>query len=307
MIKIYKNSIQARKLRPVKDYSQNSWVSVVAPGGEEIAEIRKRLNILPETIQDCLDEFELPRIKIENNNLIVILRIAIFGEGAYKTMPITIIINDKYITTIALEKNNVISDIERQIVEIYTTQKSNFLINISLLVIDYYQKYINAINREVQTQRKKLKVISKKDIYRLVEMEENLNNFISALVPDINVIKRILTHEYITLYEKDKNLIQDLLADGEQVLDLCKTNLKTINNIREGYTTVLSIRLNQIIQVLTYITVFFTIPMIIATIYGMNIKLPFADSPEAFSILSGITFGIMAFALAAFYFFKKRL
>lgn len=307
MIKIYKNSLQEKKLRQTKDYSQNSWASVVSPTGEEIIEIRKRLNILPETIQDCLDEFELPRIKVENNNLIVILRAATLVNGVYKTTPLTIVINDKYITTITLEKLNILTDLEKQIIEIYTTQKSNFLINISLGVINYYQSYINAINKEVQTQRKKLRKIHKNDIYRLVEMEENLNNFISALVPNINVIKRILTYNYIELYQKDKELIQDLLADGEQVLDLCKTNLKTINNIREGYTTVLSIRLNQIIQVLTYLTVFFTIPMVIASVYGMNIELPYGNSPQAFMLLSGVTVGTMAIALLAFIWFKKRL
>ena len=307
MIKIYKNSLQEKRLKQSKDYSQNSWISVVSPTGEEITEIRKRLNILPETIQDCLDEFELPRIKVENKNLIVILRAATLVNGVYKTTPLTIIVNDKYITTITLEKLNVVSDLEKQLIEIYTTQKSNFLINISLGVINYYQSYINAINKEVQTQRKKLRKIHKNDIYRLVEMEENLNNFISALVPNINVIKRILTYNYINLYQKDKELIQDLLADGEQVLDICKTDLKTINNVREGYTTVLSIRLNQIIQVLTYLTVFFTIPMVIASIYGMNIELPYSNSPQAFMLLTGVTLGIMAIALSAFIWFKKRL
>jgi magnesium transporter len=307
MIKIYKNSLQEKRLKQSKDYSQNSWISVVSPTGEEITEIRKRLNILPETIQDCLDEFELPRIKVENKNLIVILRAATLVNGVYKTTPLTIIVNDKYITTITLEKLNVVSDLEKQLIEIYTTQKSNFLINISLGVVNYFQSYINAINKEVQGQRKKLRKIHKNDIYRLVEMEENLNNFISALMPNINVIKRILTYNYIDLYQKDKELIQDLLADGEQVLDLCKTNLKTINNIREGYTTVLSIRLNQIIQVLTYLTVFFTIPMVIASVYGMNINLPYAESPQAFIFLTGVTLGIMAIALSAFIWFKKRL
>jgi magnesium transporter len=307
MIKIYKNSLQEKRLKQSKDYSQNSWISVVSPTGEEITEIRKRLNILSETIQDCLDEFELPRIKVENNNLIVILRAATLVDGVYKTTPLTIIVNDKYITTITLEKLNVVLDLEKQLIEIYTTQKSNFLINISLGVINYYQSYINAINKEVQTQRKKLRKIHKNDIYRLVEMEENLNNFISALVPNINVIKRILTYNYINLYQKDKELIQDLLADGEQVLDICKTDLKTINNVREGYTTVLSIRLNQIIQVLTYLTVFFTIPMVIASIYGMNIELPYSNSPQAFMLLTGVTLGIMAIALSAFIWFKKRL
>ncbi|MEA2088996.1 MAG: magnesium transporter CorA family protein [Patescibacteria group bacterium] len=307
MIKIYKNSIQQKKLRQIKNYEVHSWISVVSPIENEANDIGRRFNIFKETMQDCLDGNELPRIKIENKNLIVILRVTVKKDNIYSTSPLTIILNDKNITTIALEETDIINDLKRQKIEVYTTQRSNFLINICLSIINYYQKNINSITKDVQAKKKNIQKISKKDVFHLIEIEEILNNFISSLVPNINVIKRILSHNYIDLYQKDKNLISDLLVDGEQVLDLCKTNLRTINNIREGYSTVLSMRLNQIIQILTYLTVFLTIPMIIASAYGMNIRLPFSGSENIFWILLLVNFLIMGIVLVGFIIFKKRL
>lgn len=307
MIKIYKNSVQDKKLKQTKNYEANSWISVVNPAENEANEIGRRFNIFKETMQDCLDGNELPRIKIENKNLIVILRVIIKKDNIYSTSPLTIILNDKNITTIALEETDIINDLKNQKIEVYTTQRSNFLINICLSIINYYQENINSITKDVQAKKKNIQKINKNDVFLLIEMEEILNSFISSLVPNINVIKRILSHNYIDLYQKDKNLISDLLVDGEQVLDLCKTNLRTINNIREGYSTVLSMRLNQIIQILTYLTVFLTIPMIIASVYGMNIRLPFSGSANIFWILLLVNFLIMGAVLIGFIIFKKRL
>ncbi len=307
MIKIYKNSVQDRKLRPIKNYAANSWVCVTSPTGGEITEIRKRFNITQETIQDCLDNFELPRIKIENNNLLVILRAPVKKGGEYYTTPLTIILNERNIVTIALEELDIIDDLRRQRVEIFTTQKSNFLINISLGVINYFNRYISLLHKEVQTKKRNIKNIDKHDVFLLVELEEVLNNFMSSLIPNVNIIKKILTYNYIDLYQKDKDLINDLLVDGEQVIDLCKTTLKTISNIRDGYSTVLSIRLNQIMQFLTYLTGFLTIPMVISGIYGMNIELPLAHNPDAFWILAFVNVLIMALALLTFVIFKKKL
>ncbi len=305
MLKIYKNSIQSKPLRRIKGFSSNVWISLISPNEDDILKIRKHLHISAETMQDCLDEYELPRIKIENNNLIIMIR-AVVKKESYKTTPLTIILNEHSITTISLCDLNLFNNLKNRR-GIYTTQRSNFLINIFLEVINQYQNYINQINKKVSAKKRKIKSIDKKDVFLLVEIEEILNHFISSLVPNINVIKRILANNYIILYQRDKDLINDLLMDGEQVLELSKTNLKTINNIRDGYSTVLSIRLNQIMQVLTYVTAFLTIPMIIASVYGMNIDLPLANSPHAFSILISLNFVLMGITLLAFIIFKKKL
>lgn len=158
----------------------------------------------------------------------------------------------------------------------------------------------------MQRDKSQWSSIRKEDILRLVEREEVLNNFLSSLTPTINTIKKLLQANYIDLYQQDKELIDDLLIDGGQVKELCVTNLKTIRNIRDGYTTIMQIRLNQIMKILTYITAIFTIPMVIASIYGMNMDVPLARHPQAFLILSVFTVFLVALAVFAFIFMRKK-
>jgi len=306
MINIYHNTVTQRKLRKVKDFVSFSWISLVRPDTEEVKKISKLLNLPLDAFEDSLDEFELPRVRVVGRNAIIILRAGIESDKGYKTTPLTIILSEKHITTIVREENGIIDDLTREKIEVYTTQQSNFFIKISMRIIDNYQKYINVINRSVQNKKTNLNNIRKNDILTLVENEEILNNFAASLSPTISTIKKILQHNYINLYHQDKELMNDLLIDGEQVLELCLTNLKTIKNVRDGYTTAMSIDMNLTVQMLTYITAIFTIPMVVASTYGMNIRLPLASRDDTFFILAGGTVALIIIMMLIFFYIRKK-
>ena len=68
----------------------------------------------------------------------------------------------------------------------------------------------------------------------------------------------------------------------------------------EGYSTMMSNNLHRVIQILTALTIVLTVPTIVASFFGMNIKLPLADSPDAFLIVMGGTILISVGVLALF-------
>lgn len=307
MIEIYKNNLQQKSLAKLDACTKLCWVSVVSPDDEERLRISEWLNLPSEILEDSLDEFELPRVKIHENTLIIILR-AVYRDGdAYRTTPFTIIMNDAFITTISTRSLDFVDDFISGKFEITTTQQSNFFIKVCLRIIENYQNYIAVNNRNVQQQKKNLNKIDKSDVLAMVETEELLNDLVASLTPTINIIKKILNYNHINMYKNDKILIDDLLVDGEQVLEMGNTAMRTIRNIRDGYTTVMTIKLNEIIEVLTYITAIFTVPMIIASFYGMNIKMPFSGHPYAFDIVLGLTMFFVLIAMLAFRAYKKRV
>ena len=307
MIKSYKNSPQQKKLHQVVEFSDHSWLSAVEPSKEEIKKLAKNLNLSEDILADSLDKYELPRIEIEGENILVILRTIVEEKNSYITYPLTIIFRPKLLVTISPVKNILLEDFVNQKVNFFTTQHSNLLINLCLRLIHYYQKYIVILNRKVQKEKSQIHGITKKDVYDLVEIEESLNKVIAALTPTISTIKKLLQYNYIHLYKEDKELIDDVLVDGEQVLELAVTNLKTVKNVRDAYTTVMSIELNQTMKLLTYITALFTIPMLISSMYGMNIKLPLAEWPHAFLLVSGLALSLVVIAVFIFVSFKKKI
>jgi magnesium transporter len=165
-----------------------------------------------------------------------------------------------------------------------------------------YNLFLNAINREVRSNQTRIEQIADKDIVATVEQERVLNDFITALVPMNNTLNNILSGKHIRMYEEDRSLVEDILLSNGQIIDVCKTSIRTIVNIREAYSAILTNGLNQTIKLLTAITIIFTIPTMVASFYGMNVALPLAAHPFAFSItlggsilLSAILFVVFAY------------
>jgi magnesium transporter len=83
----------------------------------------------------------------------------------------------------------------------------------------------------------------------------------------------------LKFFEADKDIIKDLIISSEEGLNLCKSSLKTISNIRKYYNVMISTRINRIITVLTLFTIFLSIFTAVSGFYGMNVSLPFQNVP----------------------------
>jgi magnesium transporter len=86
-------------------------------------------------------------------------------------------------------------------------------------------------------------------------------------------------------------------------MEISRSNIKNIVNLREAYSTILTNNLNRVIKLFTSITVLLTIPTIISSIYGMNVQLPFDKNPLAFF---GIIIVILTISASLFYLFNKK-
>jgi len=303
MINIYRRKIKDTALQKIENAEVGSWMNIVNPTSEEIEKISQIFHVDKDALEDSIDENELPRVEKENGNILVYIRVPLSRGSEVNTSPLTIIISGSLVATISIRPNKVIQAFLDDKIEFYTTQKAKFLMNIFDLTVQRFNKHINAINKRVVSKKGKLKHLKTNDIISLVETEEDLNDFISSLAPNINVYQRILSGKYMSLYEADQEYVEDLLIDAKQVLDLCQTNIKRINNIREAYTAILSNNLNKIMRFLAAITVIFTLPTLIASIYGMNVNLPYAESPMAFLFVMAM---ILATSFSVFFLFVWR-
>jgi len=187
-----------------------------------------------------------------------------------------------------------------------TTQRSKFLIYILLLISKSFTREIKNIRSKVFHQKKSLENVESLDIVDLIKIEEILNQYISVLIPMKNVFEAIANGAYIHLFSDDADLLEDMIISIKQSTDICTVNVKSIKSLRESYQIIFTNRLNKTIRLLTSFAVVLTVPMIIASIYGMNISLPFQDNPLAFSYVLIFTFLASLLFLLLFY-IKKWL
>lgn len=108
----------------------------------------------------------------------------------------------------------------------------------------------------------------------------------------------------LKLSADDRDLVEDLSIDLEQVIARCKSLLRTITNVRDSYRAVMDTKLNETIRLLTVITLALTIPTMLAGLYGMNVSIPGDHSPWTFWYIVGAS--IIAAGSLSVYFLRRR-
>lgn len=299
---IYYLSRKDKKLRTLQKPRSGSWIHINAPTEEDIQLILKLTKLSDTDINDALDLYEIPRIEHHGDCVVLFVRNPTASDDAFHTQLLTVIVNDKYFITISPSENIVVEDFLKTHEDINTTQRSKLLLRLLLAIADSYTHNIKNIRNRIEIKKLRTMEISDNEIISLTRDEQVLNQYLISLVPMKNVFEAILTGKYITLYEEDSDLVEDMLNSIRQFVDICTVNLKGIQSIRNAYQILFTNKLNNTMKLLTSFTIILTIPTIIASIYGMNVHLPLERHPYAFLIILLVT-GL--FSSASLVIFRK--
>lgn len=305
MVSYYYRNLKTKSkgLKKIDTYKSGVWVYVEDPSEVEIEELVNKFNLDAGHIDDALDQDEVPRFEAEGNLNYVFTRFAYSGNDLQMTtVPLLIIVGADLFITVSKRP---FPRLERFIggrIESATTQRAKLMLQIMDQLVDDYDTKLTQVSRQIKTTRGRLRVedIDNKDFIQFVTIEDELEEFLSALAPTNAILRRLLTGKHLKLYADDEDLIEDLLLNNEQSIESCRSNLKTIVNIREAYSTIMTNNLNRVIRQLTVLTVVLTIPTIVSSLYGMNVALPADNNPAVFWLIISFIFIVSASLLAWF-------
>ena len=282
-----------------------AWVYVENPSPRELKWLKKKLSLKEDLLKDALDPYEVPRIEKEKDTLYVFTRVPIIKKENEEifTIPFLIVVNPRFILTLSLFRLPLSRLFIKEEIEFRTTQTTKFFLQLFNAIVDRYSYFLTVISRRLRLFAVKLEEIGNKDIVQFVLFERILNEFLSSLVPTHSILNNILSKQLLILHPEDEELVEDLLLGNNQLIESCKSNLKAIVNIREGYSTIVTNNLNRTMKFLTSLSIILSIPTIIASFYGMNVHLPLQRSPLAFFV---ITFFTIVLSLVLFFVFLKK-
>lgn len=299
MITIYYKTLKEQELQTLEKFKTGSWVAVENPSEGELDFLAKNLSLDRDLLGDAVDPHEVPRVERESGVTYVFTRVPI-QEEMQTTTPLMIAVGKTFVLTISHLPLPFLTKFQEGGVEFYTTQKTKLFLQIFSEINTTYFTFINNIARQVRGVTVRLENIGNKEIKQFVMFEGSLNDFLAALAPTNTLLNNLLSGRFLQLYEQDHELMEDLTLSNRQLIELCQSNMRSIGNVREGYSTIMSNNLNRVIKILTALTIVLTVPTIIASFFGMNVRLPLADSPDAFLVVLGATILVSVVVLALF-------
>ena len=301
MITIYHKSEADETFQILTEPQVGCWIHVDEATSNDVTQIAKMIDADYTDLHDSLDRYEIPRIERLDEHILIFTRHPTVHEAGLFTTTLTIVLTKDYFITICPQKSFLIENFVNQKPKIETAQTSKLLIYILLKITQEYTIKIKKIRAGVLRKEKEMAQVESKDITSLTVHEENLNQYLSSLVPLRNVLEAITSGRYTLLYEKDQDLLEDLLNASLQSEEICSVNLRSIRSLRDSYQIIFTNQLNRTIKLLTALTIILSLPTMIASLYGMNVSLPFANNTFAFSGIMAFTTAISLFAVWVFH------
>jgi magnesium transporter len=306
MLTVYHSTARSRQLETIDKARAGSWVSAVAPSSVELEKLAKDYSLDIDLLNDAVDIYEAPRIETDEGNVYIYTRYC-YPDGAdIATEPLLIVYTADRIITIKRRDSGLLNRLWSGAVEVVTTQKTKTLMQILEEINRSYRIQLNKVSKKTLQIRAQMRQseLSNRDFISMIEIEEDLNEYMTALQPQAAVLNVLLSGRYIRLYEDDKDFVEDLRLGAAELNELAKSRAKALANIRQAYDTIATTDLNQTFKRLTSIAIFFSIPTIFGGLWGMNVAVPFKDEPHAFLIVTGIILLFMSVVIYAFH--RKR-
>lgn len=310
MIKIYKNT-SLEKIEKIDSIEKNCWIDLVSPTIEEIDLVVEKTNIDKNLILKLLDEEEIPRIEFEGNSTLIVVDCP-YIEGKnnrYSTLPMGIIISsDNYFLTISSKKQEVLKLIRsNKVKNVQISMKSRLLIQILYQNAKLYLKYLKMINNNIDKSEKKLyNSTENNELISVLNIEKSLVYFITSLKENDILIEKIFKGNVIEMYEDDLDLLEDAQIENKQGIEMANIYREILSSVSDAYATIISNNLNQAMKILTSITIIFSVPTMIASFMGMNVKLgKLSVMNSAFSLI--MIFSLVLSLILAIYLKRKKL
>ena len=294
---------------------KGAWVWAVKPAPEEIKRISETFDAPAELISAALDPDERSRYEIEGDAILIILRVPVTNRGEelevsvrrdipYVTLPVGIVATPKGIVTVTAYRLSMLADFAEGRVKGFNPENQlRFVLQIFYSSALRYLRYLKDIESQTSEIERQLQVSQRnRELIRLLNYEKSLVYFSTSLRANHIMMERLRRTPFLRMaLAEEKELLEDIIIDNTQALEMANIYTNILSGLMDAFASVISNNVNAVMKSLTKVTIVLMIPTLVASFYGMNIALPFAESPMAFVYIMGasITLSVLTIWLFA--------
>ena len=311
VIRMFRTSEGA--IHEIQEPQDGCWIALTNPTATEIFEISEQFQIEVDDLRAPLDEEERSRIEVEDDYTLILVDVPMIEERNdkdwYGTIPLGIIVTDKMIFTICLEDTQVLTRfMEGRVRNFFTYMKTRFILQILYRNACMYLRYLRIIDKKSEQVEEKLHLSPRnQELIELLELEKSLVYFTTSLRSNEAVLEKLIKVESIKKYPEDTELLEDVIIENTQAIEMANIYSGILRSMMDAFASVISNNLNDVMKILSVITIVMSIPTIIFSAYGMNLNaagMPFSGTQWGFLIV--ILISIALSVIAAIVLSKKK-
>ena len=275
-----------------------SWVNVGNPDHEDFEKLQNQYKIDEDTISDILDPDEQPRLEIEDDYKVIIVRFPIINretDTLWHTEPLSIILSSNRVITVCRKRCDLLDKIKKS----EKTSREEFILNILYYIAESYLRMLKELNKRViASKHVLLERIRKKELLDLLEVENSYTLYMAGIRGNVAVLDKLEKVRGFVKTDEAQELAEDARIELAQATEVVASYSKMLKSIKETFESVINMDSNTNINRLTIWNILLVIPTVIVGYYGMNVQLPFAEHDDiALAIFMFIMVLLLGFAI----------
>ncbi len=289
------------------------WVNVLPPlKQEEFTELSNSLDIPIDFLTDSLDIDERSRYEEDDNVKLIVIKTPTennsFNESDayYITIPICIILTHNQIVTVNSFENSAIKKFLNTFQNRHPDKRNMMVLKIFEKIVQNFMEHLKEINLRRNTFEQKLYDSSKNEhLLELMRIQKSLVYLVTALRSNEMLMMKLERTGFLSLNEDENEILNDLIVDNSQALEMANIYTNILSSTLDAFASIIANNQNQVLKRLAVITIVLTFPVLIASLFGMNVPSGFENSKYAFYIVSLLSLGIAL--VIGWYFFRKKI
>jgi magnesium transporter len=297
-----------------------TWIYIETPTTQDVAYLAQKFNFHPLNLDDVLSRVQRPKIDEYPDHLFIVLHFPVYDKENRVTHPseVDIFIGENYVITIhksgdlkPLAKFFKECRLDEGTCNTYMSRSSGFLF---YHILDRLVNYCFPILDKVVDNAEKLEdfIFARpvpETVHEIMMIRRDLISFRRVVHPQISVVEALEREEY-PFFKEDQDIYFGDIADHiRKIWDGLEDCKEVVDGLADTSNWLTSHRIQEVMRVLTIVMAIMTPPMLIASIYGMNVHLPGGISGT--TEISFLTFGIivlimLGIAVAMLWFFRRR-
>lgn len=295
MIKYFKN-IDHQTVE-VDEPENDIWVNVLPPlKQEEFIKLSEDLEIPIDFLSDSLDIDERSRYEEDDNVRLIVIKTPTENhsfndsDANYITIPISIILTHNQIVTVNSFDNPAIKKFLTSFQHRQPEKRGMMVLKIIEKVVQNFMDHLKEINHKRNVIEQRLYAANKNEqLLELMKIQKSLVYFVTALRSNELLLAKIQRTNFLKLNDEEIEYLEDLMVDNSQALEMANIYTNILSSSMDAFASIIANNQNEVLKRLTIATIALTIPVLLASIFGMNLANGFENSPVAFYIISAIS------------------
>lgn len=302
---------------PIYKIQHNSfaWVNVVDITPADVDQLRRDLpHVHPLNLEDLLSVMERPKIDEQEQYLFVVMQFPQWDrvERITRSSEVDFIVGRNVLVTahdgnlsplVKLFERCQTSPVECE--KLMARGSNDAFYSVVDQLVDYMFPILNKVDANVHHIEESLFTATTRHIIQDIAIVRRdiiaLRRIIRHLVPVLEQLERT---EHPVIRDELEEYFGDTVDHGRLARDIIDENFEVISGLADTANTLVSHRINEVMRILTVISVLILPLTLITGIYGMNINLPLDEHPAAFIVVMGFMFGISTIMIL--YFIRRR-